>query len=126
MTEVEKREELPWWLQQSGAWWDFRIKTESIAVLGKIGSTQAREALWQMLAQSTPEAEPKWRELHWDAARALTCGTWQLSTFDLKRLLLHKNKGVRPAGCVYLARYREQKKYHKLVPECQSICLRGR
>ena len=117
LTEIEKREELPWWLRQSGAWWDFRIKTESIAALGKIGSAQAREALWQMLEQSTEEAEPKWRELHWDAARALTCGTWQLTTDDLRRLLVHDTTGVRRAGCVYLARHRQQEKYQDLLPE---------
>ena len=117
LTDVEQREELPWWLRQSGAWWDFRIKTESIAALGKIGSTEAREALWQMLEQSTAEAEPKWRELHWDAARALTCGAWQLSADELKRLLLHTTVGVRRAGCVYLTRFREQEEYRKLVPE---------
>lgn len=117
LREVEKRQELPWWLRQSGAWWDFRIKTESIAALGKIGSTEARQALWQMLEQSTAEAEPKWRELHWDAARALTSGAWRLTTDDLKRLLVHETKGVRRAGCVYLARYLKRKEYQQLVPE---------
>ncbi len=68
LTDVEKREELPSWLRQSGIWWDFRIKSESIAALGKIGSPEARQALWQMLDQSAAEAEPVWRELHWDAA----------------------------------------------------------
>ncbi len=116
LTEVEKREELPWWLRQSGAWWDFRIKTESIAALGKIGSSQAREALWRMLEQSPDEAEPKWRELHWDAARALTCGTWLLSADELKQLLVHKTNGVRRAGYVYLARYREREEYQMLLP----------
>ena len=114
---IEKREELPTWLRQSGAWWDFRIKTEAIAALGRIGSPQARLVLWQLLKQPAEQAERKWRELHWDAARALTAGAWQLTHAELDRLLRHTTSGVRRAGCVYLARHHERQEYRQLVRE---------
>lgn len=115
LTAIEKREELPTWLRQSGAWWDFRIKTEAIAALGRIGGSQSRQVLWQMLAQPADEAVPKWRELHWDAARALTAGTSQLMPQELQSLLTHETNGVRRAGCVYLVRHHDRQEYRDLL-----------
>ncbi len=112
---IEKREELPTWLRQSGTWWDFRIKTEAIAALGKIGGSMAQAALWEMLEQPQAQAESIWRELHWDAARALTAGSWQLTPHDLRRLLNHKTSGVRRAGCVYLVHHQHRPEYRSLI-----------
>ena len=115
LKEVESRDELPWWLRQSGAWWDFRIKTESLAALGRIGGPEAREALWQLLETPTADARASWRELHWDAARALTSGSWQLAPAELERLLVHDSSGARRAGCVYLTRFRNKNAYRDLL-----------
>ncbi len=40
-----------------------------------------------------------------------------LSAAELQRLLVHETTGVRRAGCVYLARFREREEYRQLVSD---------
>ncbi len=109
LAEVTKREELPIWLRQQPAWWDFRIKTEAIRALGAIGTAESRAVLESFLEIPKAEADPAWRELHWDAARALTTGRWTLSVTKLKRLFEHPTPAVRRTAAVYLlSRWREE------------------
>ncbi len=106
LEEVEKRAELPEWMRKNGAWWDFRIKAESIRALGAIGTPEAKEALESMIALSKEDADEAWRELHADAARALCGGAWDLRPAELRTLLTHGVPAVRRQGAAYLlARY---------------------
>jgi HEAT repeat protein len=102
LAEITKREEIPIWLREKPTWWDFRIKTEAIRALGAIGSPESRAVLESFLEIPKAEAENAWRELHWDAARALTGGRWTLSVTKLKRLFEHPTPAVRRAAAVYL------------------------
>jgi len=109
LAEITKREEIPIWLRETAAWWDFRIKTESIRALGAIGTAESRAVLESFLEIPKAEADKAWRELHWDAARALTGGRWTLSVTKLKRLFEHPTPAVRRTAAVYLlARWRDE------------------
>ncbi len=109
LAEIARREEIPTWLRQVPSWWDFRIKTEAIRALGAIGTAESRAILESFLEIPKEEAEKAWRELHWDAARALAGGRLTLSVTKLKRLFEHPTPAVRRTAAVaLLARWREE------------------
>jgi HEAT repeat protein len=109
LADVSRREEIPIWLRETPAWWDFRIKTEAIRALGEIGTAESRAVLESFLETPKAEAQKAWRELHWDAARALAGGRWTLSVTKLKRLFEHPTPAVRRTAAIYLlARWRDE------------------
>jgi glycerophosphoryl diester phosphodiesterase/HEAT repeat protein len=99
---IAKHEEHPWWLRRSPAWWDFRLKTEALAALGKLGTPAARETLRAFLALPAERAEEAWRELYWDAARALCAGPAAPAPAELRALLEHSHPAVRRTASAYL------------------------
>lgn len=102
LEEIVKRSDLPEWMRKTGAWWDFRIKTEAIRGLEAAGTAEAKAALESLLELSKEEADESWRELHADAARALCSGAWTLRPDELRGLLRHKRPEVRREAAAYL------------------------
>ncbi|MEM7013924.1 MAG: hypothetical protein AAF585_20885, partial [Verrucomicrobiota bacterium] len=94
----------PWYLREQRNWWNFRIKGEAFIALGQAGSPEAREVLEALLALPDAEAKFLWRETHWDAARALCSGAWELDEATMRSLFNHPTAAVRRTASVYLMR----------------------